>query len=192
MRLFVALPVPAEVRENLRSLLDQLHAVDSHQRFIPPENLHLTLKFIGEVPPDRLAAIAAQLEKVRLSVFVELQFRGIGFFPNARRPSVAWVGILSSPQLAQLAAAINDVLSAVGIPRDEKPFVPHLTIARFKLTRISTALSTALEKFVNQSFGSLSSGEFQLIESQLKSGGAEYTTLRSFRFAPEPTESQHS
>jgi 2'-5' RNA ligase len=190
MRLFMALAIPAEVRESLASLIRALRIVDAKPKWIHPDNLHITLKFIGEAPPEKLSAIGDALAGVRTAEQVKLEFRDVGFFPNERRPSVVWAGIQSSSNLAALAGTINEVLASLGIPREEKTFVPHLTMARFKETRLSPALRTEIEKWKNHSFGRLSAREFHLIESKLKTTGAEYTTLRSFSFVRESPESK--
>jgi 2'-5' RNA ligase len=187
MRLFVALAIPAEVREELASLIRELRAVDANPKWINPDNLHVTLKFIGEVAPKKATEIGDALLAVHAQQQVLAEFREIGFFPDARRPSVAWVGIESSPILPFLAAEVNRALVPLGTPREERPFVPHLTIARFK-TRLSPILRAEIEKQKSRKFGTLAAGEFHLIESKLKRAGAEYTTLRSFRFAPEESK----
>ncbi len=188
MRLFVALAIPTEVRENLVSLICELRAVDPNPKWINPDNLHVTLKFIGEVAPEEIMKIGDALAAVHSQQQVIAEFRDVGFFPDARRPSVAWVGIKSPPVLSFLAAEVNRVLVPLGISREEKPFVPHLTIARFKTTRLSPALRAEIEKRKFRKFGTLAATELHLIESKLKSSGAEYTTLRSFRFAPEESK----
>ena len=188
MRLFVALKISREVRENLASLIRDLHTADSHPKWVNPDNLHVTLKFIGEVAPERVIEISDALAVVRTQQQVIAKFHGIGFFPDARRPSVVWVGIQPSDILSTLAAEVNRVLLPVGIPREEKAFVPHLTIARFKETRMSAGLRDEIEKRKSREFGTLAANEFHLIESKLKSSRAEYTTLRSFRFAPEDSK----
>jgi 2'-5' RNA ligase len=182
MRLFVALATSEELRERLAALIETLRKADAAPRWVNPRNLHITLKFIGEVPQEKLAAINEALAAVRVSRRLSLQFRGLGFFPHARRPAVVWVGIESSEHLALLAAEIDRTLAPLGIPREERPFLPHLTIARFKQTRVSPALATEIDKRQNFTFGEVAAGEFHLMESKLKSGGAEYTTLRSFPF----------
>lgn len=190
MRLFVALAIPANVRESLSSLICALRIVDAKPKWINPENLHVTLKFIGEAAPEKLPAIRDALAAVRIVDQVKLEFHDVGFFPNQRRPSVAWVGIHASPNLAALAAKINEVLVPLGVSRGEKPFVPHLTIARFKENRLTTALDSEIVKWKGRGFGMLSTGEFHLIDSKLKTSGAEYTTLRLFPFTPESPESE--
>lgn len=185
MRLFVALAIPTEVRAKIAALISGLRGVDANPKWINPDNLHVTLKFIGEIAPEKAAEIGDALAVVRIEEHVIAEFSGIGFFPDARRPSLAWVGIQSAQMLSFLAADVNRVLAPLGIPREEKPFVPHLTIARFKETRLSPYLRAEIEKQKSREFGALTTGEFHLIESKRKSAGAEYTTLRSFRFAPE-------
>jgi len=184
MRLFVALAIPTEVQENLASLIRELKSADSRPKWINSNNLHVTLKFIGEVAPEKVIEIGEALAVVRTQRQVIAEFRGIGFFPDARRPSVVWAGIQPSDILCTLAAEVNRVLALVGISREEKNFVPHLTIARFKEMRLSAGLRDEIEKRKSRAFGTLAASEFHLIESKLKSSGAEYTTLRSFRFAP--------
>ena len=114
MRLFVALSIPVDVRENLSSMIDELRCADARPRWVNPLNLHITLKFIGEVSSDGVTEIAAALGKVHAAQHVKLGFGGIGFFPNARRPNVAWIGIESSPNLAPLASDVNLALSPLG------------------------------------------------------------------------------
>jgi 2'-5' RNA ligase len=188
MRLFVALAIPAEVRENLASLIRELCCVDRNPKWVNPDNLHVTLKFIGEVAPEKVTEIGDALAAVHAQQQVIAEFHEIGFFPDARRPSVAWVGIQPPQVLSFLAAEVNRVLAPLGIPREEKLFLPHLTIARFKEARLSSVLRREIEKRESREFGTLTATEFHLIESKRKSTGAEYTTLRSFRFAPEESK----
>jgi 2'-5' RNA ligase len=171
----------------LALLIRDLKSVDPHPKWINPDNLHVTLKFVGEVAPEKVE-IGDALADVRTQRPVIAEFRGIGFFPDERRPSVVWVGIQPSDILSTLAAEVNRVLAVVAVPREEKAFVPHLTIARFKETRLSACLRDEIEKSKSCTFGTLAANEFHLIESKLKSSGAEYTTLRSFRFAPEDSK----
>lgn len=188
MRLFVALAISAGVRESLASLIRELRGVDANPKWIHPDNLHVTLKFIGEVVPEKLTAIGDALAAVHAPQQVIAEFHEIGFFPNARRPSVAWVGMQPPQMVSFLAAEVNRVLAPLGIPREEKPFLPHLSIARFKETRLSPTLRAEIEKRKSRTFGTLTATEFHLIESKRKSTGAEYTTLRSFRFAPKESK----
>jgi RNA 2',3'-cyclic 3'-phosphodiesterase len=187
IRLFVALEIPAAVRENLATLIDELRAADaasskSNPRWVRPENLHVTLKFIGHVEADKLDAIHAALAEVRSGSAVELRFRGLGFFPNDRRPRVLWAGMDASANLVPLASEIDAGLEKLGIPRETREFAPHLTLARFDPPGISEKLRGAARKNPPRKFGELCAGEFDLIESKTRPTGAEYTRLSSFAF----------
>ena len=188
MRLFVALEVPIEVRDGFAALIKELRAADSsfsknRARWVRPENLHVTLKFIGHVDSGRADGIRAALGEVRSDRGVELRFRGLGFFPNEKRPKVLWVGIEASPNLATLANEIDARLHKLGILGETREFAPHLTLARFDPPGISEGLSAIAKENVGREFGAVRTGEFHLFESKTKPIGAEYTHLASFSFA---------
>jgi RNA 2',3'-cyclic 3'-phosphodiesterase len=190
VRLFVALEIPSAVREHFAALINELRALESKSsakkpRWVRPENLHVTLKFIGRIEPARLDPIRATLAEVRSEAPIDLRFRGLGFFPNARRPRVLWAGTAASQNLSSLARDIHASLAKLGIPAEERAFTPHLTLARCEPSGISAALSTAVERDSTRDFGQLRTKQFHLIESKLKPSGAEYTTLQSFVFAAE-------
>ena len=185
MRLFVALEIPSEVRKNLASLIESLRAVSPQARWVRPENLHVTLKFIGEVPEARLSVIRGALASVRSEQPVTLDFRELGLFPNEKHPRVFWAGIEASPNLKTLAAEIEKAAETLGIPPEQKPFSPHLTLARFEPPRLPDQLQVAVQENAEREFGSLLTNQFHLIESKLKPSGAEYTTVESFSFAAE-------
>jgi len=90
MRLFVALAVSDEIRRNISSFIRELGIADSQVRWLGPQNFHITLKFIGRVPPENLSAIGGALAKVQIERPVQMEFHGLGFFPNTRKP--AWPG----------------------------------------------------------------------------------------------------
>src|SRR6267143_4215727 len=175
MRLFVALEIPSAVRENLAGLLKSLRAVSPQTRWVRPENLHVTLKFIGEVPETKLAAIRSALAGARFDQPVTLGFRGLGFFPNDKHPRVFWAGIEASPNLKTLAADIDNGTEKPGIPSEQRTFSPHLTLARFEPPGLPEKLRSVIRENARREFGSVAAREFHLIESKLKPGGAEYT-----------------
>src|SRR5580704_11980472 len=125
MRLFVALGLPEGVRQGLRDLVGSLSKACPSARWIRPESMHITLKFIGHVPDEKLDPIAQALRKIFAAEPVDMAFRALGFFPNERRPRVLWCGVQASPNLAPLAADIENSLETVGVPRESRPYVPH-------------------------------------------------------------------
>jgi RNA 2',3'-cyclic 3'-phosphodiesterase len=190
VRLFVALEIPSAVRDNLAALIDELRKTDAsgskfRLRWVRPENLHVTLKFIGHIDVARLDSVRPALAQVRSDSPVDIEFRGTGFFPGEKRPRVLWVGIKGSPKLPALAGEMDKRLEPLGIPRETREFTPHLTLARFDPPGISEKLRSVVRQNTDREFGSLRAGEFHLIESKTKPSGAEYSTLQSFRFAAE-------
>jgi 2'-5' RNA ligase len=183
MRLFVALEIPSGVRENLAALLKSLRKVSPQTRWVRPENLHVTLKFIGEVAETKLAVIRTALAQVRSDRSVTVDFRGLGFFPSEKHPRVFWAGIEASENLKTLAADIEMATEKLGVQREQRPFSPHLTLARFAPPRLPEKLAAAIQENATHDFGSLKANQFHLIESKLKPSGAEYTTVESFPFA---------
>ena len=186
MRLFVALELPGHVRDNLVDLIARLRPLCREARWVQPEGMHVTLKFIGHAIADadeeKLARARAALATVKSSSAVDIHYRGIGFFPNARRPNVFWCGIQASANLAPLAANIDQALEALGVPRETRAFLPHLTLARFKDSEGIDALAHAAKEFVEKDFGSSQQTEFHLFESTRKPGGAEYLKIESYAF----------
>jgi 2'-5' RNA ligase len=182
VRLFVALEIPSAVRKNLAEFLATLRAISSQPRWVRTENLHVTLKFIGEVQAEKLGDIRAALSEVHSDQAVALDFRGAGFFPNEKRPRVFWAGIEASANLVGLAADIDRALEKLGVPPEKRPFSPHLTLARFEPPGLPEKLRAAIQENAKRGFGSVAAKEFHLIESKLKPSGAEYTTLETFPF----------
>jgi len=185
VRLFVALEISSAVRDNLAAVIRDLRPLAPRLKWVRKENLHITLKFIGETAADNLGAIRGALSSVQSRQSVAPRFLGLGFFPNEKRPSVFWAGIEASANLEALAADIDRVLEAVGIPREPRAFTPHLTLARISTSGLPEKLRAAIQQNRTRDFGALITHEFRLMESKLKPSGAEYTTLQSFRFAAE-------
>ena len=185
MRLFVALEIPAAVRDNLAAQINELRDLPAplaakRLRWVRPENLHVTLKFIGEVEAAKLDGIRSALTAIGLDAPVGLDFRGLGFFPDEKYPRVLWVGLHASGNLPVLASDIDRTLEGQGIARDERAFAPHLTLARFEPRGLHERLRIAIQKNSEREFGAFEAREFHLIQSRLKPSGAEYTSLAAF------------
>jgi RNA 2',3'-cyclic 3'-phosphodiesterase len=190
VRLFVALEIPAAVRDNLAAQIKELRdlsvqVADKRTRWVRPENLHVTLKFIGEVSPAKLEGIRGALSTIRSNEPVELNFRGLGFFPNENHARVLWAGVNASANLPALAGDIDGALETQGITRERRAFTPHLTLARIEPPGLHEKLRATIQKSGEREFGSFQTREFHLIESKLKPSGAEYTTLASYPFTLE-------
>jgi RNA 2',3'-cyclic 3'-phosphodiesterase len=185
LRLFVAIDIPNTIRAEFAAFLKELRAIEPTVKWVRAENLHITLKFLGYTDATRLASLRDALSAVGSAGAISLDFRGLGFFPNEKRPRVFWAGMNASPNLAPLAANIDRAVHVLGFPLEERPLTPHLTLARFNPPRISAPLAAMAKKPNERSFGAFTTREFHLFESKLKPTGAEYTKLNSFLFPPE-------
>jgi RNA 2',3'-cyclic 3'-phosphodiesterase len=185
MRLFIAIEISDEIRPRLESFLTEMRRVAPQVKWVRAPNLHVTLKFLGNTDAAKIAQIAAALQSIRSPQPVTLEFRSLGFFPNEKRPRVFWAGMTASANLPGLAADIDSAMHQFGFPMEERPITPHLTLARFDPPGLPSKLGVVLKQHTSDSFGSLITREFHLIESKLKPAGAEYTTVQSFRFAAE-------
>lgn len=182
MRLFVALELSEAVHAAVRDLIGRLERARADIRWVRPEGMHLTLKFIGEVPEEKLEPIRAALSGVTSPQPVTLEFRELGYFPNERRPRVLWVGIEASDNLAPLAAQIEAALEPLGIEREDRDYVPHLTLGRFKSSKRVDKLQEEIAALPAAEFGRIETGEFFLFQSKLSPAGAQYTKLELFPF----------
>ncbi len=180
MRLFVALDLSAEVRANVARLVERLTPVERELKWVNPASLHLTLKFIGHQPETKLEKILAALAAVPTAGPVSLAFRGLGFFPNERRPRVFWVGVEAPEALGRLAQAIEQALVPLGVAAETRPFSLHLTLARLKESRPLPRLMEELARLDTREFGQMTATELVLFESRLTPGGSVYTRLRAF------------
>jgi len=185
MRLFIAIEIPESIRSAFTSLLKDFRALAPQLKWVRPENLHVTLKFLGETDPEKLGPLQSFLSDVRTAEPVHLEFRGLGVFPNEKRPRVFWAGMEASPNLKTLAADIDQAVHQLGFSLEERSYAPHLTLSRISLPDIPPILLQAIHEKSRQTFGSIRATEFHLIESKLKPAGAEYTTVQSFHFASE-------
>jgi 2'-5' RNA ligase len=192
MRIFVGIDLDPEVRARISRFLEGVQGFAPEARWVRPESLHITLKFIGEQPPERVEAITERLRRVGGSAF-EIHVAGYGFFPTAKAPRVFWIGIHGGPQLAELAGSIDMATAELGIPREDRPFSPHLTLARGvgrsgspkrRKGDSPNATFAVLEKRLaamgELDFGKLTADEFILYQSQLSPKGSKYTKLQRF------------
>jgi RNA 2',3'-cyclic 3'-phosphodiesterase len=178
MRLFTGLDLPASVTENLAALIGRLRPM-ARIHWSVPENLHITTKFIGELPEGRLPELQAALAGLAPRSAIPVSIRRVSFFPNPRSPRVFWCGI-EAPGLEDLAAETDRCASTLGIPREARAFSPHLTLARIKERINLEPLRQAVAGLDEIEFGSFEAGSFFLYRSQLRPSGSVYTKLAEF------------
>jgi RNA 2',3'-cyclic 3'-phosphodiesterase len=183
MRAFVAIDLAADVRAALAREQARLKTAGTPSRdlrWTRPEGLHLTLKFLGEIGTERVAAVIAGLHALgRFDPFA-VEVKGFGYFPDARRPHVLWVGLDGTAALSELAARVETALAALGFAPENRPFKPHLTLARFDRPHAPAALTAAIDNSPVGSFGRFEVSAFFLFESRLQPGGSEYLKVARF------------
>jgi 2'-5' RNA ligase len=182
MRLFTAIDLSREIQARLGALADRLRPL-ANLRWSPVENLHVTTKFIGEWPPERLGELEGALERIPKPGPVEIAVRGLGWFPNPHNPRVFWAGVQPDSALAALAAAAGQALAEIGVPEEDREFHPHVTLARTR-DRLSKESLGALRRAVaaeeSPEFGSFRAGTHVLYLS----AGGRYTRLRQCSLLP--------
>jgi RNA 2',3'-cyclic 3'-phosphodiesterase len=166
-------------------LLKDFRTIAPEAKWVRTENLHVTLKFLGNTDRQKLEQVRSTLRTVHSLQPVTLAFQRVGFFPNEKRCRVFWGGMEASANLRPLVENIDRGLHQIGFPLEERPFTPHLTLARFDPPGLSPALADAVKQHSTDNFGEAIVREFHLIESKLKPTGAEYTTIQSFPFVAE-------
>lgn len=173
MRLFTALELPSDVAGRLETFVRELKPA-ARLRWSPTENLHITTKFIGDWPEERLPDL---LERMPIGQpEPEISLTGIGFFPNDRYPKVFFARVEPSAELLQLANATDSELGNLGVPREKHPYRPHITLARIPESVRLHPLRDRLAELNASSFGNFRASEFSLFESR----AGRYTRLESF------------
>jgi len=185
-RLFVALEPPAPVRRRLAAIAVELRrdagrAADEI-RWVAPENVHLTLQFLGAVPEERVPDVEAALHGAATGARpLALEVRGAGGFPNARRPRVLWAGLAGDiAPLTALAAEVGRRLAPLGFPPEDRPFSPHLTLGRARDRRGAPGLAGALASAAQAAGTPWRASELTLFESHLSPKGPRYEVVARF------------
>ena len=189
MRIFIALDIDDAIRQRIQRFMEGVSGFAPDARWVRPESLHVTLKFIGEKPIETVEEIKRALSGIR-GESIEVAFRGYGFFPTAKAARVFWVGIESGPHLATLAKAVDEATFALGVAKEDHPFTPHLTLARGggrsgsprwrkgdTPNKNFQRLQEKLAALPIPDFGTITAHEFFLYQSQLAPGGSRYTKI---------------
>lgn len=178
LRCFIAIVIPDSLKKQMIELTDLLKKYDADIKWVNPENIHLTLKFLGNTPQSLLTKINDTLNEAVLpySPFY-IRIYGTGVFPNKKHPRVIWIGIKDSEILINLRNAIEQSISSLGYQKDEKEFKPHLTLGRMRSQKGIMHIINNLEDFKDKDFGSIYVDNIKLMKSDLKPKGAEYSCL---------------
>jgi 2'-5' RNA ligase len=185
VRCFVAIALPAPVKTLLVRVQEALRRADADLKWVEEENLHLSLKFLGDLDPDALSRLKGLLsvEALRWPAMT-LTYAGIGTFPERGEPRVVWAGCGGDlEKLAALGGAVERAAEQVGVPRERKPFVAHLTIGRVKSGRNLKRLQSAIASQRDVPLGRDEVKEFVLYQSTLTNRGPIYESIAAFPLA---------
>jgi 2'-5' RNA ligase len=186
LRVFIAIEIPLEIKKAIAAEIASLHnGAGRAVRWVATENIHLTLKFLGEISPANvdLLAQALQSECDQHAPF-DITVTGLGCFPNSHRPRIIWIGLNIPPDLNRLQHKLETATARMGYATEDKPFSPHLTIGRVREQFSSAELKniqSALEKLHVGSLGTFTVQSVHLFKSDLKPDGPVYTSLFSAR-----------
>lgn len=185
VRAFIAVELPDKIKKSIASLAGELDEAKIPVKPVRRENLHITLKFLGQSPPAELEKVKAALDAcARGAEPFPLAFRGVGAFPSAERPSVLWAGAHDETgSLASLADKLEERLPEAGREKEQRVFHPHVTAARVKKSVKSAGkkiIRQWLEENKDADFGLMRVRRLSLIESRLSCEGPSYSLLAGF------------
>ena len=182
MRLFTALDLAPDVARSLERLLEQLKPA-APIKWSAPRNLHITTKFIGELPGERLEELNAALRNLPAQAPIAIAIAKLGFFPNPHAARVFWAGVQAGEGLPALAHATDDATAALGVAKETRPYAPHLTLARISSPGRLPGLLSAVAALPSLEFGAFTADRFYLYQSQTSPAGSVYTKLAEFPLA---------
>jgi 2'-5' RNA ligase len=187
-RSFFAVELSAEIAVEVRKIQGALKEHATGVRWVRPEGIHLTLKFLGEVEQDCIEAIVRKAEGAIQGVGpFTVGIRGGGGFPTVKNPRVIWIGVEDhSGMLKQLQTRIEAGMAELGFTQEKRGFTPHLTVGRLRSGKGSKTVAQAIDAIRTSDLGSLEVREIILFRSHLKPTGAEYTKLGSFPLEAAP------
>ena len=188
IRCFVALNLPPELKGRLAELEARLKEARADVSWVKPENIHLTLKFLGGVEETRIPLIKRTIQEgLRGEGPLVLSLAGLGVFPNPRSPRVIWVGVEGDTERMQkLQKRLEQALEEVGFPREARSFSPHMTLGRMRSRQGTAGLMELVERLGEYRAGSIQAESIELMRSQLHPAGAIYTILESFPLSAPP------
>ena len=176
VRAFIAVEIQAsDVVEKIRTIQDDLRSDKSKVRFVNPENVHLTLKFLGNITQEQIETVKSTLDNIATSPY-QIYLEGVGCFPNTRRPRVIWIGMTGGvTESTQIQAYLEEELQNHGFPRERRRFKPHITIARVKYSVGDLGLK--IQRLQEFDLGSVDVEYIYLKKSTLTPQGPIYTNL---------------
>lgn len=194
IRSFISIEIPRPIREQMVLVPESLKSIRGKLSWSNTNNLHITLKFLGDCTRRRLESISKGLAEIAAShTRFDLSFDGVGVFPGHSAPRIVWLGIRDGrEQLVKLAKDVADSMEGIGFKKEPRPFRPHITLARIKYLSSRDALKDAIENMPEVNVSPMMAKYIFLMRSQLNPKGAIYTVIERLCFsgqdnAPEDT-----
>lgn len=186
VRCFIAIEIPEMIKRDIGELIEFLRKYNVDVKWVIHENIHITLKFLGNTSETLLPRIYESLSHMVLSYKTFcIKISGIGVFPNRKYPRVIWTGIEDTEILKRLQKDIEDSMTMLGFKREDKEFHPHLTLGRVKSQKGMPHLMNELDNIKGKDFGVINVKSIKLMQSKLKQQGAEYSCLYEIPFGRE-------
>ena len=181
IRAFIAITPPPTLQQTMAEVRQAFQHLSLPWRWVTPDHIHLTLRFLGNVPEESVPSLhQAMAQAAQGQTAFPLRATALGCFPHPARPRVLWVGLDDPSQtLGRLNVRLMAALTPLGFPPEDRPFQPHLTLARAQKTVPSRQLFPMLQTYQNQDFGEFLVTQLHLVQSQLRRGGSLHTFLRS-------------
>jgi 2'-5' RNA ligase len=185
MRTFVAIDLVPDLKITMETLIRNIKKSAKGIKWVNSSGMHLTLKFLGDITPEKAGDVIGLLKTIaqKHSAF-PLQLKGTGTFPPGRKKStrVIWAGIVETPELISLNEGLEEGFEKIGFSREDRPFHPHLTLARVKSPDGIEPVLNELEKYRETDFGGMMVDRMRFFQSIMKPDGAHYSALGEVEF----------
>lgn len=183
MRAFIAIELPSKIIDGLKDIQDELKNGNNKIAWVKPENIHLTIKFLGDIDVDKIDSIAVLLETAAAkNRSFDVSVKGAGAFPTLDNPRVVWVGVEDDKNLSRIYEELENGLLAIGFEKENRPFKPHLTVGRVKFLKDKKGFKERIEKYKDINLGHFAANSLCLFKSNLTPNGAVYTKLKEVKF----------
>jgi 2'-5' RNA ligase len=183
IRSFLAIELPKSIQKKIEDVQTDLKISQADVKWVHPENIHLTLKFFGNIEESRVEPILQAIGgPIQATSPFSVKVQGMGAFPHSKNPRVIWVGLIDGKGiLTTFQKELEGTLVRIGFEPEGRPFQPHLTVGRVRTSRGKNDLIGKMEKHRDEEFGCIEAEEVVLFRSELKPTGPIYTPLRKLR-----------
>lgn len=187
IRCFIAIPLTQEIKEELVNIQEKLKKSDAGVKWVSPDSIHLTLKFLGDIPRIRLSSVSKMIKEVaHKKTWFEMSLSSLGAFPSIEKPRIVWIGIENGQEeLKELAEKLDIKLRSIGLPGEEREFVPHLTLGRVKKLDNRDKLVEIIHSIKAVFTEKMQVTKINLMKSQLTSTGPIYSVISTAHLPPQ-------